>query len=123
MGPPIPVSIIRAEMIGSFPSVDIMELEHAVIKSLNPGGPRIELILTQGDSARKNPFCLQFPDRLFCFCQKLSGLILNLVGQFETFHCQIWNMTFMTNLFDQRLPDLFLLLLGKRSAIFVSRIP
>src|SRR5512136_115309 len=119
MGPPIPVSKIRTEMIGSFPSVGIMELEHAVIKSLNPGGPRIELTLAQGDPARKDPFYLQFSDRLFCLCQNLSGLILNLVGQLKTFHCQIWNVTLMANLFDQRLPNLFLLLLGKRSAILI----
>jgi hypothetical protein len=32
MGPPIPVSKICTEMIGSFPGIDIMELEHAVME-------------------------------------------------------------------------------------------
>jgi hypothetical protein len=40
------------KMIGSFPGTDIMELEHAVIKPLNPEDPRIELALVQGDPVR-----------------------------------------------------------------------
>ena len=55
MGPPIPMSKICTEMIGSFPGIDIMELEHAVIKPLNPGGPRIELTLAQSDPATASP--------------------------------------------------------------------
>src|SRR4030042_4973017 len=58
MGPSIPVSKICTEMIGSFPVTDIMELEHAVIKPLNPGGPRIELTRAQSDPARQQALAL-----------------------------------------------------------------
>src|SRR4030042_3591767 len=58
MGPPIPVNKICTEMIGPFPGIDIMELEHAVINSLNPGGPRIELTLAQKDPARQQALAL-----------------------------------------------------------------
>src|SRR4030043_1071318 len=58
MGPPIPVSEVSTEMIGPFPGIDIMELEHAVINSLNPGGPRIELTLAQRGPARQKALAL-----------------------------------------------------------------
>src|SRR4030042_5238901 len=58
MGTPIPVSKICTEMISSFPGTDIMKLEHAVIKLLDPGDPRIELTLAQSDPARLQALAL-----------------------------------------------------------------
>ena len=60
MAPPIPVSKICTETTGSFSSIDIMELEHAAIKLLNPGGPRIELTLAlTGGPCHRPPYSLR----------------------------------------------------------------